>query len=132
MLPSWAMRQVGSYLGNTGRTANVVAKAALDPTRPSQVHRTNLQPYSIISLALACSVNGTSSASGNARHSGGERRLGETHRRPCKRQTVGQETAPIDSALTLGDDVTLRTNAMWLHVSPIRTAPADGASARRA
>src|SRR6266849_5740503 len=27
-------------------------------------------------------------ARANARHTGGERRLGETHRRPCKRQTV--------------------------------------------
>src|SRR6266446_7545269 len=62
-------------------------------------------------------------ARAKARHSGGERRLGETHRRPRKRQTVGQETAPIGSALTLGDHVILRTNGMWLHVSPFVLRP---------
>jgi hypothetical protein len=30
------MRQVGSYLGYTGRAANVIAKAALDPFRNSR------------------------------------------------------------------------------------------------
>ena len=30
-LPSWATRQVGSYLGNTGRAANLVATAAFPP-----------------------------------------------------------------------------------------------------
>jgi len=30
-LPTWALQQVGSYLGYTGRDANVVAKATLDP-----------------------------------------------------------------------------------------------------
>ncbi len=30
-LPTWAPRQVGSYLGYTGRNANIVAEAALDP-----------------------------------------------------------------------------------------------------
>jgi hypothetical protein len=36
-LPTWAMQQVGGYLGYTGRAANVIAKAALDPnlTLPS-------------------------------------------------------------------------------------------------
>ena len=29
--PTWAVQQVGSYLGNTGRDAQEVAKAALDP-----------------------------------------------------------------------------------------------------
>jgi hypothetical protein len=33
-LPTWALQQVGSYLGYTGRDANVVAEAALDPNRP--------------------------------------------------------------------------------------------------
>jgi len=28
-LPTWAMQQVGGYLGYTGRAANVIAKAAL-------------------------------------------------------------------------------------------------------
>jgi hypothetical protein len=32
-LPSLAMQQVGSYLGYTGRDANVVVKAARGPTR---------------------------------------------------------------------------------------------------
>src|SRR6266478_6688849 len=32
-LPTWALQQVGSYLGYTGRDPNVVAKAALDPWR---------------------------------------------------------------------------------------------------
>ena len=32
-LPSLAMQQVGSYLGYTGRDANVVAEAAFDPQR---------------------------------------------------------------------------------------------------
>jgi hypothetical protein len=40
--PTWALRQVGSYLGYTGRDADVVAKAAHDPeltcwTMPSQI-----------------------------------------------------------------------------------------------
>ena len=30
-LPTWALQQVGSYLGYTGRDPNVVAKAAPDP-----------------------------------------------------------------------------------------------------
>jgi hypothetical protein len=30
-LPTWAVHQVGSYLGDTGRDANVVVKAARDP-----------------------------------------------------------------------------------------------------
>jgi hypothetical protein len=30
-LPSWATRQFDSYLGNTGRAANVVATAAFPP-----------------------------------------------------------------------------------------------------
>jgi len=34
-LPSWAVRQVGSYLGYTGRSADVVARAALDPEQNS-------------------------------------------------------------------------------------------------
>jgi hypothetical protein len=29
--PTWAVQQVGSYLGYTGRGAGVVAKAAFDP-----------------------------------------------------------------------------------------------------
>jgi hypothetical protein len=33
-LPTWALQQVGSYLGYTGRDPNVVAKAALDPKLP--------------------------------------------------------------------------------------------------
>ena len=32
-LPSWAVREVGSDLGYTGRAANVVPTAALDPNR---------------------------------------------------------------------------------------------------
>jgi hypothetical protein len=32
--PTWAVQQVGSYLGYTGRGAGVVAKAAFDPNRP--------------------------------------------------------------------------------------------------
>src|SRR6266481_8105677 len=36
-LPTWALQQVGSYLGYTGRDANVVAKAALDPFRRSRL-----------------------------------------------------------------------------------------------
>jgi hypothetical protein len=35
LLPTWAARQVGSYLGYTGRAANVIARAALDPERKS-------------------------------------------------------------------------------------------------
>jgi hypothetical protein len=30
-LPTWALQQVGSYLGSSGRDANVVATAARDP-----------------------------------------------------------------------------------------------------
>ena len=30
-LPTWALQQVGSYLGYTGRDPNLVAKAARDP-----------------------------------------------------------------------------------------------------
>jgi hypothetical protein len=30
-LPTWALQQVGSYLRHTGRDANIVAVAALDP-----------------------------------------------------------------------------------------------------
>jgi hypothetical protein len=30
-LPTWALQQVGGLQGYTGRAANVVAKAALDP-----------------------------------------------------------------------------------------------------
>src|SRR5215472_10860136 len=30
-LPSWAVRQVGSYLGYTGRAADVAATSAVDP-----------------------------------------------------------------------------------------------------
>jgi hypothetical protein len=37
-LPTWAMQQVGSYLGYTGRDANVSAEAALDPCRKSRGH----------------------------------------------------------------------------------------------
>ena len=33
--PTWAVQQVGSYLGYTGRGASVVAKAAFDPKLPS-------------------------------------------------------------------------------------------------
>jgi hypothetical protein len=34
-LPTWALQQVGSYLGYTGRQINVVVTAASDPTRSS-------------------------------------------------------------------------------------------------
>src|SRR5258708_15610324 len=34
-LPTWALQQVVGYLTYTGRDANVVAKAALDPKLPS-------------------------------------------------------------------------------------------------
>jgi hypothetical protein len=34
-LPTWTLQQVGSYPGYTGRDANVVAKAAFDPTLPT-------------------------------------------------------------------------------------------------
>jgi len=37
MLPTWAMQQVGSFLGYTGRGANVVAKAAHGPLVPWSV-----------------------------------------------------------------------------------------------
>ena len=32
--PTWALQQVGSYPGYTGRDPNVVAKAARDPKPP--------------------------------------------------------------------------------------------------
>src|SRR5262245_48187251 len=35
-LPSSAMQQIGSYLSNTGRAANVVATAALHPKQPNR------------------------------------------------------------------------------------------------
>jgi hypothetical protein len=35
-VPTWALQQVGSYPGYTGRDANVVAKAAFDPERKSR------------------------------------------------------------------------------------------------
>jgi hypothetical protein len=38
-LLTWAMQQVGSYVGYTGRAANVVAPAALAPTRTVVVRR---------------------------------------------------------------------------------------------
>jgi len=31
VLPTWALQQVGGYLGYTGRAADVVARAARDP-----------------------------------------------------------------------------------------------------
>jgi hypothetical protein len=34
--PTWAIQQVGGYLGYTGRRANVFAKAAHDPSRNSR------------------------------------------------------------------------------------------------
>src|SRR5258708_17724127 len=34
-LPTWALQQVGSYLGYTGRAANVFATGALDPKATS-------------------------------------------------------------------------------------------------
>jgi len=34
-LPTWALHQVGSFLGYTGRTPNVAAKAARDPQQTS-------------------------------------------------------------------------------------------------
>jgi hypothetical protein len=34
-LPAWALQQVGSYLGYTGRDPNVVAKASRDPEQTS-------------------------------------------------------------------------------------------------
>jgi hypothetical protein len=36
-LPTWALQQVVGYLRYTGRDANVVAKAALDPKQPPPV-----------------------------------------------------------------------------------------------
>jgi hypothetical protein len=36
--PTWAGPQVGSYLGKTGRDANVVAKAAHDPKPTFRLH----------------------------------------------------------------------------------------------
>jgi hypothetical protein len=33
-LPTWALQQVGSYLGYTGHQINVVVTAARDPKRP--------------------------------------------------------------------------------------------------
>ena len=36
-LPTWALQQVVSYLGYTGRDANVVAEAAFDPN-PKSTH----------------------------------------------------------------------------------------------
>jgi hypothetical protein len=35
ILPTWALQQVGSYLGYTGRDGNIVATAAHDPNRTS-------------------------------------------------------------------------------------------------
>src|SRR6266436_523060 len=34
-LPTWGLQQVGSYLGYSGRAANIIARAALDPELPS-------------------------------------------------------------------------------------------------
>jgi len=36
-LPTWTLQQVVGYLGYTGRGANAVAKAALDPTQRVKV-----------------------------------------------------------------------------------------------
>jgi len=33
ILPTWALQQVGGYPGYTGRDANIVAEAVLNPTR---------------------------------------------------------------------------------------------------
>jgi len=38
-LPTWALQQVVGYRGYSGRDANVVAEAALDPSRTASVHR---------------------------------------------------------------------------------------------
>jgi hypothetical protein len=47
-LPTWALQQVGSYLGYTGRDVNVVAKAALDPIRTLvQMLRCKQQSYNL-------------------------------------------------------------------------------------
>jgi hypothetical protein len=52
-LPTWAMQQVGGYLGYTGRTANVVAKAAREP------ERTFASPFSSRSVdPLTCDLPG--------------------------------------------------------------------------
>src|SRR5215470_6218375 len=39
MLPSWAVHQVGSYLGYSGSAGDVVARAALDPKETFAWHR---------------------------------------------------------------------------------------------
>jgi len=44
-LPTWAVPQVGSYLGYTGRDANVVTKAARDPFETVAIHRWSLSTY---------------------------------------------------------------------------------------
>src|SRR5258707_14574923 len=49
-LPTWALQQVGSYPGYTGRDANVVATAALDPLRKSRPRK-----KVVTSRLLACS-----------------------------------------------------------------------------
>src|SRR5215470_14662832 len=38
-LPTWALKQVGSDMGNTGRDADTLRTAALDPDRTPPVHR---------------------------------------------------------------------------------------------
>jgi hypothetical protein len=42
-LATWALAQVGSYLGYTGRAADVVARAAFDPEPTSPVEIFALQ-----------------------------------------------------------------------------------------
>src|SRR5260370_14735203 len=37
-LSTWALQQVGGYLGYTGRDANIVRVAALDPEATSRAH----------------------------------------------------------------------------------------------
>ena len=63
-LPTWALQQVVGYLRYTGRDANAVAKAALDPNRPfAQVLSCTRQSRNFvalfdhfIALAVVCSA----------------------------------------------------------------------------
>ena len=38
-LPTWALQQLGSYMGYNGRDADILAKAAVDPFRNFTAHK---------------------------------------------------------------------------------------------
>jgi len=44
VIPPWALQQVVGYLEHTGRDANIVAEAALEPLRNSDPLRESLWP----------------------------------------------------------------------------------------